>query len=280
MEETEMKKLGFKGKIILPTGLLVVVLLVVTLAVTIARFSAFNDYLIEERLDTAANSVRELKDDIRRMVIDVGLQLSYDPRISQAVLTRDTQEILRVGHQLVADFGITYLTVACADAIVLARTDEPERYGDEFRTVSLLEALNGIISVAYSPVGERQVPVRSSVPLFHEGEIIGVLVVGYALDTSKAVETLAARYNAEFVFFVNGISVASTFLGPDGNPILGTQMLPVAYEPVVHGQQEMFATVNLRDEYFSGFFMPIVDPSGEVLGQIFMALPLSEIHAE
>lgn len=269
----------------LPTAVLIIALLVITLTFTVTQFSSFNDYLIEQRLEAVTNSVRYLIDDTRQMVIDVGLAVSYDPRLPQVMLTGDTQEILRVSRILAEEYGVTYITVAGANAYVLARTDEPDRYGDMIRTVSLLEALDGIISVAYSPVGERHIPIRASVPIFHDGEIIGLAVIGYALDTPKAVETLARRHNADFTVFIEDSGrfrrVSSTMTDERGNSVVGTYMEDEHLLNTVFRQRNEYqANVTLFGEDFSAFYMPLYDPYGDVLGTVLMALSLAEINAE
>ena len=282
-----MKNMKLKGKIILPTVTVVAALLIIVLVVAIVQFNAFNDYLVEERLESVANSVRHLTDDTRQQVIDVGLRLSYDPRLAPAVLSRDTQEILRVGREVVADYGVTYITVAGADTYVLARTDEPERFGDAFRTVSLLEALEGIVSVAYTPVGPRAIPIRSSVPLFYQGEIIGVVVVGYALDTQKAVERLAERYNAEFTIFVydeasgRHIRKSSTLVDDHGNSVVGTHMTDeYILRHAFTQRRELSTTATLFGRQYSVFYMPLDDPAGNPLGTVFMGIPLDDVIAQ
>ncbi|MCL1878273.1 MAG: methyl-accepting chemotaxis protein, partial [Defluviitaleaceae bacterium] len=275
-----MKNMGFKGKILLPTALLVFVLLAITLIVTITQFNSFNDELIEQRLHSAANSVRYLVDDTRRGAIDAGLEVSMDPRVVAAMNTGDRNEIDRVISMIVDESdNVTWVTAFDQDAIVYIRTHDRAAYGDLVRTAILVEALDGLIQVAYNQTGPIPIPIRSAVPVIHEGEIIGGLTVAHAVGTQEFVHTLKARHEAEFVVFVEGESVASTFLGADGNPVLGTLMLPVAYDRVVNQNQEVFETIELRGIHYSAFFMPIIAPDGEVLGQIFMALPLDEIYA-
>ena len=287
MKIRAMSKLKFRGKIILPTTLLVLLLLVSTLAFAIVQYRNFTQDLLDARLETAANGLREFADDTRRMVIEAGLQIANDQRLIQAVLTEDTQEILRVGRLIVEYYGVTYITLANADALVLARTDEPERYGDEFRTVALLEALEGVVSVAYTPVGERQIPIRSSVPLFYQGEIIGVAVVAYALDTPKAVEALRARYAAEFTIFgVNlptgdyrDMRVASTLTDPDGNSVVGTRLDDdEVIRAVINERQELMIVTEVFGELYKAFYLPLIAPDGTSFGTIFMGLPLRDIN--
>lgn len=275
-----MKNLKFRGKIILPTAVLVLLLLAASLIFAIMQFSSFTDYLVEERVNTAANGLREFAEDTRRLVIDVGLQISMDPLMVQALLAEDPSELLRVGRIMLDQHNVTYVTAFNADGIVLARTDEPENFGDVVRTASLLEALEGVISVAYSPVGARQIPIRSSVPVFHEGEIIGGLVIGYALDTPKAVDAMQARFDAEFVVFVGDTSVASTFRRPDGERDIGTTLLPEAVDTVLGRQEELFASVTIAGSDFSAFYLPLRDPEGNVYATIFMGLYLDNIQAQ
>ena len=276
-----MGNLKFRGKIILPTTLLVLLLLVVTLTFSIVRFSAFTEYLLEQRLETAANGLREFAEDTRRMVIDAGLQIAMNPQIARAILSEDTQYMLSLGGQVIDIYGITYINAFSAEGIILARTDEPGAYGDMVRTPSLLEALDGVISVAYTPVGIRQIPIRASVPVFHQGEIIGGLVVGYALDTQKAVDALKAQFDAEFTIFVDDMRVSSTLTDLNGNSVVGTRLEdPTIVNTVIQQRQEVRAVVDLFGESFSAFYMPLMDPDGNVYATIFMGLPHRYIYQQ
>ena len=281
-----MKNLKLRGKIILPTGLMIVIILTVVLVITIVQFNSLNDHLLDERLEAVANSVRQLTEDTRRMVIDVGLQVSYEPRLVQAILTEDTQEILRVSRQIIEEYGVTYITVSNANAVALARTDEPDNFGDVITTASLLEALEGIVSVAYTPAGIRQIPIRSSVPVFYEGSIIGMVVVGYALDTQKAVDALVARHNADFTIFAedaNGdfIRVSSTLTDEQGRSVVGTRLEDQELiNNIFRPRRELQTRINVFGEPFSAFYMPFYDPDGGELGMIFMALPIDELNQQ
>ena len=275
-----MKNMKFRNKIILPTGLLILALLLVTLVITINQFNSFNDDMLDERVQIAAYAGRNISDDLRRMTIDFGLNVAQDPRMVAAYLTNDRDEITRVANQMVEIHGVTYITAFDTEGVVWIRTHEPENHGDMIRTASLLEALDGIISVAYSAQPLHRMPFRAAVPITYNGEIIGGAVVALALDTQPLTEYFAQRWGVELVIFEDGVSISSTFRGADGNPVTGTHMLDVAVDPVLNQGQELFSTVEIRDEQFSAFFMPIRDPYGNVLGQMFMALPLAEIYSQ
>lgn len=276
-----MKGLKFKGKIILPVGLLMLVILSGTLIFTILQFSSFSDELLDERLQAAAGTVRHIVDDTRRITIDAGLDVSMDPRIIQAMYTNDRNIIAPVVRQVVNELPhVTWVTAFNTDGIAHYRTHNPGQYGDALLTPSLLEALEGIISVAYSPSGPIPIPIRSAVPVIYNGEIIGGLTVAHAVGTQHFVESMQARHNADFVVFIEGTSVASTFRGPDGQPMIGTQMLDIAFDRVVNRNQEVFEVIALRGTTYSGFFMPLICPDGSTLGQLFMAISLEAVYTQ
>ncbi|MCL1884512.1 MAG: methyl-accepting chemotaxis protein [Defluviitaleaceae bacterium] len=275
-----MKNLKFRSKIILPTGLLILALLLVTMIITVTQFSYFNDDILDAKLQNASQAARNISDDLRRMTIDYALNVAQDPRIVAAYLTGDRDEIARVANQMVAAHGVTYITAFDTEGVVWERTHEPENHGDMIRTPSLLEALDGIISVAYSAQTLHRMPFRAAVPILYDGDIIGGAVVALALDTQPLTEYFSQRWGVDLVIFEDGISLSSTFRGADGNPVTGTQMLDIAVDPVLNRGEELFASVVIRDEPFSAFFMPIRDPYDNILGQMFMALPLAETYAQ
>jgi len=273
-----MKNLKLRSKIILPTGLLISVLLAITLVVAIMQFSAFNDYLLNRQIGIAANSIRTIAADTRSRVIDAGIEIGSNPRLVEAILNEDTQAALSVSNEMIELYGVTYITVANSNAVVLARTDEPDSYGDEIRTASLLEALDGVISVAYTPVGLRQIPIRASLPVIYQGEIIGLIVVAYALDTQKAVESLSEQFGAIFTIFVDDMRVSSTMLDEQGNNVAGTRMENEEVLRYVFQQRSEFKTrITLFGEDYSAIYLPIIGSDGSDISTVLMAMPLNDI---
>ncbi|MCL2200031.1 MAG: methyl-accepting chemotaxis protein [Defluviitaleaceae bacterium] len=276
-----MKNMKLKSKILLPVALLITVLVAVVLLIAMLQMRSLSDYLVNERIESAAHGVRYYLSDVSRQVIQVGIDIANDPRMGPAVATGNFNEILRVSNQLVAEFGITYITVIDTKGIGLARTDEPARYGDPMTNRALLNALDGAISVAYTASGIRRIPVRASVPVYHNGEIIGAMVAGFALDTPKAAQQLAERYNAAVTIFVDDERVASTMYDERGVSVVGTRMEnPEILRTVFQERREFMEEVVLFGRSYSTFYMPLIDPYGNDLGTVLLALPLDDINAE
>jgi len=278
-----MKKLRLRGKIVLPVTLLITVLLVATLSVSIVQYNGFIDYLLTRRLETAANGLREFAEDARRMSIDLGLQVASDPRVIAGVMAEGTPEsinaeLMRVGALLKDELGMTFLTFMNADGIALARTAQPDNFNDAIATPSLLMALQGEISVAYSAVQHWHVPIRSAVPIFYQGVIVGGVVTAYAIDDIATLTSLSERFDAEFTIFVGEERVASTLIDPSGAPVVGTFATDAEALRVVFGQQqELMIATERFGQAMNGFYLPLVDPDGVVYATVFMGLPTQYI---
>ena len=281
-----MKNMKFRSKIILPTGLLILTLLLTTMLITVTRFNTFNNYLINERVETAANSIRHFVDDTRRMVIDAGLEFSMDQRVINAMNSGDRGEIARVVSMVVDESDIvTWVTAFDTDGVVYIRTHDPQAHGDSIRTPSLLEALEGVISVAYTPSGHIPIPIRAAVPVIYDGEIIGGLVVAHALGTPEAVNLLRERHNAEFTIFRedesgNHVRISSTLVDERGGSVVGTHLTDPDIANLISQQREHIAIEQIFGVSYSAIYIPLIDPYGDVLGTAFMGLPLTDIYAQ
>ena len=281
-----MKRLKLKGKIVLPTALLIIILLVTTLAIAVVQYNSFVDYLLDRRMETAANGLREFAEDARRISIDLGIEVAADPRVIAGVMAEGTPEeihanLMQIGLQIKEELPITFFTFMSRDGIALARTAQPDNFNDPIATPSLLMALQGEVSVAYSRVQYWEIPIRSAVPIIYQSEIVGGLVTAFAVDDETSLAMLRERYDAEFTIFVGDMRVASTLVDLDGNSIVGTPMTDEAIlERVFRQQQEYIVTTEIFGTTYNAFYLPLVDPDGHVFGTIFMGLPIQHLMTQ
>ncbi|MCL1878100.1 MAG: methyl-accepting chemotaxis protein [Defluviitaleaceae bacterium] len=273
--------LKFRGKIIIPTALLISSLLLIVSVFSIVQFNNFTRYMLDNRLETAANGLRQFGEDTRRHSIEVGIQIAADPELIALVLAEDTPGLLRRGDQLVAQHGIAYISVMNADAIALARTHNRDNFGDMIGTVSLREATQGVTSVAFGAQGGFEATIRSAVPMIHEGEIVGAVVAANALDRPEMVISLQEQFNAEFTIFAGEHGderIATTLTDPTGSSVVGTRMADEEILRTVFQQQQELTTITeIFGQTFSAFYLPLTDTDGNVYATIFMGLPNTSV---
>jgi len=275
------RNLKLRSKIALPTAVLFVVLIALIVVFSTIRFNSFAEDLTQARIETAASGIRSLMDDQRRLAIDAGLQIADDMRVINAILNDDRLELLRVGTELIEQHNIAFATFVNAESVALVRTHQPNNYGDTMAGVHVVGALSGRVSVAYGALAGWYVTIRPTVPIIYQGEIIGAIVAGYALDNNVFIDEISATYDGEVVIFVGDESVASTFVGGDGQRLIGTRLEAAhVVDTVLNRQEEMFTKVTVRDERFSAFYLPLRSSHGEVIATLFLGLSDAPIIAE
>jgi len=281
-----MNKLKFRGKIILPTVALIVLILATTLTIAIVQYNSFMDYLLERRLEMGANGMREFATDARRTAIDLGLQVASDPRVVAGVQMQGTPEeihaqLMRIGEEIKQELDVVFLTFMDTHGTALARTAQPANFNDAIATPSLLEALQGNVTVAYSPVQLWQIPVRSAVPIHYRGVIVGGVVTGYSVDDIATLTALQQRYGAEFSIYRGTERVASTLVDESGDSVVGTHMTDEYILQRVFEQHEPHTTnITLFGQSFNAFYMPFVGSDGVVYATFFMGLPTQHILSQ
>jgi len=277
---SRIRGLKFKGKIILPTAALFVLLLSIIIVFSIVRFGNFADHLMQERIEAAAGGMRDIVTIYRERAVSLGMDISADGRLANALVGGDRQEMIRVATQIVEENELAFITLMDIDGVAMVRTHDPNDWGQEIRTPALMRALEGDISVAYGSFWTWQTTIRPSIPLIYEGEIIGAFVLAYALDTNIIVDWIQETYDAQVVIFADGVSVASTFRAPDGSRITDVEMPQEITETLLDRQQEVFTKVDMYGDIYSAFFLPLIGSHGQMFGQLFMGLSNEYVIAE
>ena len=275
-----MKNLGFRSKILLPTAALFAVIIIAALAVAIYSFRDMAEHLIEYQLESASNGLRGISNELRMEAIDRGMHVAANPQLAEAVLAGDTQALLNVMDVLMARYNISTMSVADDRPIILARSFERHRYGDPLITPRLAAALDGVVSVAYTPLVGYLMPIRAAVPIQHEREIIGIAFVGFDLASQDAVERLSQRFNADISVHIGNERVATTLLDENGNSAVGTMIDASVATNYLENQREFTDKTTVFGREYASFYMPLIDEYGNMFGSMFMGIPLAHTHAE
>jgi len=250
---------SLKSRFVLTSAVLFVLALAAVLSVSINRFNNFSQTAMQARVEAAANGIRTLSEDTRRLTVELGLHIAADNRVITAVLDEDMPELLRLFNQAQTENNVTFISALNADGTTIASSGEQELF---------------------------QVPVCSTAPIIHESEIVGSVIVGVAMDTEAFVDRLQAMYDAEIVIFAGDTgdkSVASTFRKDGGGRGVGPGFeldSPSVVETVLTWRREMFAVVDIRGDIFSAFYLPLRDVSGEVFATMFFGINNSDIIRE
>ena len=107
-----MFKKSFRLKVILPS-VLILLALVVSLNVFLSlRFSTLNNSLINAKFETNINSLHFFLDDNRAHTITAAVSMSYNSNAIKAIRERDTGEILRVFAPAHDQYKVDFFTIS------------------------------------------------------------------------------------------------------------------------------------------------------------------------
>jgi len=261
---------SFKSKIITPTVITLVLLVIAITVYSSINFTNYTSSLISERIAVTANGMKSFLMDCERETKAAAISMSANTDVIKAVREGDKKELIRILTPAIDLFNIGYYTVTDASGVVLARTHAQNSFGDSVLEQQCLKhALDGILATCYEEGVEARVSVRTGSPVYDSnGTLIGAVSAGIKLDSSEAVENLKNRFDADFTVFFGDIRVATTII-MGGEFITGTRLASEIAEIVIENKMEYFGDADILGENFSTFYLPLVNPQNEVFAILF-----------
>ena len=276
-----MFNLKLKGKIVLPSICITVLLVIALVVYTVIQFSAYASLLVDERVRANANILRAHFDDAG---VDTNLAAAgaaADPGIIQAIQDRNTTEMVRILDDRKQMDRVAFYTVLDHEGIVWARTHNPGQYGDPMTQAYIEEVIRTQQSILSNEPGNNiRVSVRTTAPIFEsDGSLVGLMSVGIRWDVDELIDDLKERYNAEFTVFVGEEAINTTFSDNGHRIDVSTLSLPSEVVPILLEQgQEHFGTSYINGVAFATFYMPVFDFEGQPFAVVSTSISQAAIY--
>ncbi|MDR2940589.1 MAG: methyl-accepting chemotaxis protein [Clostridiales bacterium] len=260
-----MLKKSMKGKIILPTIIILILLVVLMSVYSAIRFSSFADTLFVDRISAISESIKHYLDVCKKNTKAAAVSTANDPDISKAIKMRDKDEVLRLLAPTIELYDINYYTVTDSTGTVLLRTHEQDNFGDVVTNQkNISDAINGKVSTYYEQGTAIKVSARSGAPVYDEsGSLVGVISAGVRLDTFERLDSLKQYFGADLSMFFDGEAIATT-IQTNGVRAEGLTIEPLASQTVMENKQEYFGEENILGEDYSTYYHPFINASGQV----------------
>ena len=273
-----MVKKSFKVKIILPSVLILSVLIVSLNVFLSVRFASLNDALIGEKFEANINSLHFYLDDNRANTRTAAVSMSFNAGAIKAIKERDREELLRVFASMCDHYGVSYFTITDNEGTVLARTYEPNLFGDSvLYQQNVKDALNGEIQSYFETGTYVKVSVRTGAPVYDtDGSLIGVVSAGVRFDLDYKAEQLKQLFHAEIAVFSLDTRIATT-TRKDGRSIAGPSLDPNVADMVIKNKQELIDGIHIFGERYKTYYKPLLDSQDEVFAVFFFGMPTTEL---
>ena len=259
-----------KTKILLPMIAVVLVSVAAILSAVSVIFSNYVDNTMEiatKRFsDAAIGEFNGLKQQAERS----SSLIASNAEFVAAVAAADHAAVLELAKFFDQNLSIEFITVADADGNVVARSHEPDSYGDSvLGQENVKQALAGNVYTTIEQGTAVKLSVRSGVPLYNEGEIVGVVSTGYRLDTVDFVDRIHMLTGAEATIFLGDERLSTTVQNADGTRAVGTKAAENVSAQVLSGSNYTgTAQILGRDAYVE--YVPIKATNGGILGMLFV----------
>lgn len=271
-----MKKKSIKTKIVMFLALVILVLVACIAAQDVFRYEKYVDKNVSDDLTKSIKVFNNKISDMRYMSLSMGKQLALNKEVVEAINQKDTNIILKTLEPLVANSGMDFITVTDEKGIALARTHDKSKKGDSVvNQTNVQEALKGNANSQVESGTSVKMSVRSGVPVKNDsGKIIGVISIGYRLDTNKIVDYIKSSLNCDTTIFLGDTRIATT-IKKDGKRVIGTKLNADIAKKVLSGNRYA-GTANILGVSYSTLYEPIISSNNKVTGILFVGKDKSE----
>ena len=271
---------SFKGKIIIPTVIILTILVIILNTFLAVRFHEINDALVNEKYRTNINTLRQFLTDSEANTKAAAVSMAFNEDNITAIRTRDTSEIIKKFTYALAMYRVDYFVITDEKGLVLARTDESTRLGDSVvNQQNIKDALAGVASTYYEEGTVSKVSIRTGAPVYDpNGAMVGAISAGVRLDSEYAVEKLKALLQSEISVFLGNVRIVTT-VTRGGSNIAGTSIDPGIAHIVIDYQREYFGDVDVLGERYKAFYMPLVNAQNKAFATICLAIPSKNLTA-
>ena len=274
-------KRTFKFKILIPTATVIVAVVVLISIFLSLRLASMGNSLINEKLFAITNSLELHLEESEAKTRAAAVSMARDPEVAEAIKDGAIDEILRLLAPSLDLYGVTYYMVTDTDGIVLARTNEPESFGDSaLFQQNIKDALAGIVSTYYGQGTFVKVAARTAAPVYAaDGTLVGTISAGVRFDSDSEAEKLKKLFGSEVTVFLGDTRIVTT-ITLDGHSIIGTSLDPNIVDIVIGGKQEYFSDAVIFGVKYKTFYKPLLNAENEAFATIFLGIPLSDLITE
>ncbi len=201
--------------------------------------------------------------------------LAADLQLAKMIESKDHSSLSKVATSGLVGQGLSSVVLIDSYGQVLARGEDPLRWGDSISSDSLIRhVLIGTQSSTFVTKDGVLAPVvliKSAVPVRDGNLIVGAVIVGIEIDNSF-VDGLKKSTGLESAVYAGGTRSATTFIASDGKSrwVGVKEENPVVKNLVLKQGKTFTGTVSVLNRQFLAAYEPLKNIDNTVVGMIFI----------
>ncbi|MDR2209755.1 MAG: cache domain-containing protein [Azoarcus sp.] len=273
-----MRALSLKSKIIIPIVMVFIFLFLMLTFYSKAQHVRHVEDLFDEKISVTANVLKEYLNICAFSSKLAAISMSTNPEVKAAIKKHDKKEIIKILSATKELYRVDYYTVTDASGIVLARTHNPEKFGDSvLGQQNVKNALEGEVSTFFEEGTVVKVSVRTGSPVYDkDGTLLGVISSGVRLDTTESVEKFKKYFGLDFTVFFDDKRISTT-ISLNENRVVGTLLNPEISKVVLEQKNEYYGKINIMGENYNMLYLPLINAKNEVFAVISVGISNSQL---
>jgi len=256
---------------------MVYIVLTAAILLGVCSFSFFN--YVSDSLTTGLENATTLVEKHIENYEDVARQaaeaMSYHPEMARAMeatlATGDHAPLAALALQLATAAKVDFVTVADAEGVALARSYQPENFGDSLTNqLNIRSAITGQPHTDIETGTQIKLSVRSGAPVYNEqGVLLGAVSAGFRLDTDATVDALKRMTGTEVTIFLDNTRVATTMLDSAGRRVVDSKN-DSAISAQVLGGTAYAGKAEILGRDAIAQYTPLRNAAGQIIGMLFV----------
>ncbi len=273
-----MFKKSLSSKFVLTVIMILLTSLLILSIFLVRGFSKYNENTLEAKLSNTKFAIMDALESEKQKSVVASTISAKDPSVIEAIKNKDKNKIIEILTPTLELYGINYFTVTDADGNVLARTHEPNKFGDSvLNQQNIKDALSGKVASYYESGSQIKVSVRTGSPVYDSGgALIGAISAGFQFDTFDYVDRLKRELGVEATIFQGNIRAVTT-IEKDGERIVGTELDSKIAKIVIDEKQEYTGVADILGTKYKTCYLPILNPKNEVFAIVFFGITQEDI---
>ena len=279
---------SLKSKIIIPIVFVLFAMIAIIVIFVAMQTRSLVDDLTQERVSIMGNAVISRLNALQEQMVVVTGSVAGSYEILSSLIDWNAginREAIRQSLQeyfdaIVDDVGVTNFVVRDAEGIIILRSHDGSFETTPDNALNRYLALQGISNSAFSSTAAMPSGINATVPVWHEGQVIGTFGSNFFLSTDDFVNYFSETFGAQVTVFTGNRRVATTFTDSTGARLVGTYLEDDYIIDKVQNQQltHTVEQVMFSGGRYYGHFSPLLNASGVAIGMLYVGFPTDSTH--
>lgn len=233
----------------------------------------------KERIEVNSTGLYRLIEDWRLQLTQYTYLFSVNDSFSDALYNQgeDFGALEDIVDEITSNLDLDFYAVTDRFGNILVAD---ELSGNIKTSRSVKAALQGSQCWTYEGIGNQEFSIVSAAPVFHDGQIAGTIVLGYAFDNQLLCDEAVEGYDLECTIFKSNFRVDTTLQDANGNRLVGTYLENQDVIDTVLGNSEKYVgTVEINGTQYVSCYTPLISEDYTVPGMLFVAKSLESLEA-